>query len=141
MFGVASPTAARRLFDFMEQIAPRFEAAGFGVEGVFHKRWTDGDYGMYLKCRGQPVLYLGIWSELWRERGHALCVGVHRDQWAPAVVDRFQRRFPDCEAYPPRDANPFLVKGVDSALLLDDAVEAVSAWLLRGYLAGFRPGP
>jgi hypothetical protein len=137
VFGVASPPAVRRLFDFMEQIAPRFESAGFEVEGIFHKRCSDGDYGMLLKSRGQPVLYLGIWSELWRERGHLLCIGVHRNRWAPQTVAQFQRRFPDCEAFPPRDANPFLIKGVDPALLGSDAVLDVSQWLLRGYLKGF----
>jgi hypothetical protein len=127
------------MFDFMEQIAPCFEAAGFEVEGVFHKRCSDGDYGMYLKSGRQPVLYLGLWSELWRERGHALCIGVHRDQWAPGVVARFQQRFPDCEVYPPRDPQPLLVKGVDAVLLAGDAVRDVSAWLLRGYLSGLAP--
>lgn len=134
MFTVATAPAVRKIFDFMEQIAPCFEAAGFGVEGVFHKRWSEGDYGMYLLRRTQPVLYMGLWSELWRDRGYSLCIGVHRDKWAPAVVARFQRRFPDCEPYPPKDPQPFLVRGVDNALLAGDAVRDVSSWLLRGYL-------
>lgn len=136
MFNLAAAGALQRMFDFMEQIAPRFEAAGFEVEGVFHKRWADGDYGMYIRHAGENVLYLGLWSELWRDRGHALCIGVHRDKWHPAVVASFRRRFPDAEAYPPYDAYPFLVKGVAPALLAGHAVADVSGWLLRGYLSG-----
>lgn len=141
MFNVATAKAVKQMFDFMEQIAPRFEAAGFGVEGVFHKRWADGDYGMYIKYRDEPVLYMGIWSELWRDRGHSLCIGVHRGRWSPQVVARFQRRFPDCEPYPPNDEHPFLVKGVDPVMLMGDAVTNVSRWLLQGYLVGVRDQP
>ncbi|NML15876.1 hypothetical protein [Azohydromonas caseinilytica] len=138
MFSVSTANAAQKMFDFMEQIAPRFEAHGFEVEGVFHKRWADGDYGMYIRHKGRPVLYLGLWSELWRDRGYSLCIGVHQGKWAAADVARFQRRFPDCEPYPPNDAHPFLVKGVNPMLLAGDAVHDVSTWLLRGYLAGLR---
>lgn len=138
MFNATAASAVGKLFEFIEQIASEFERAGFTVYREFQKRWWAGEYGIYLKCGNENVLFLGIWPAFWKDHGYPLCIGVHNGKWAPAILTRFQQTFANHVLYPPTDTYPFLTKGIEQSLLMEDAVKNVSNWLLQGYLEGIR---
>jgi hypothetical protein len=100
----------------------------------FQEQWWQGEWGIYLQCGNANVLFLGVWMGYWQEHGWPVCIGVNQGRWQPAVIARFQQMFPEHDLYPPQDAHPYLVRGIDPQLLTGDAVRDVSDWLLQGYL-------
>lgn len=124
------------MFEFVEQIASEFERTEFTVQRSFLKRWWENEYGLYIQCGNDPVLWLGIWPDFWKDYGYPLCIGVHHGKWAPAVIARFQQTFQGYVVYPPNDAFPYFTKGIDKHLLMGNAVRDVSNWLLQEYLNG-----
>jgi hypothetical protein len=128
--------AVSKVFACVEQLASAFEAAGFTVSKRFQEQWWQGEWGVYLQCGNHNVLFLGVWMSYWQEHGWPVCIGVNQGRWKPAVIARFQQMFPQHDIYPPQDAHPYLVRGIDPQLLTGDAVREVSTWLLQGYLHG-----
>jgi hypothetical protein len=139
MFNTTAATALSKVFTFVESVASEIERAGLSLKVVpeFQKRWwDDGEYGIYIKCEDNNVLFLGVWTQLWKDRGCPLCIGVHNGKWSPAVIDRFKNSFPDHFTYHPSDTFPYLTKCIDQHLLMGDAARDVTNWLLVGYLNG-----
>jgi hypothetical protein len=125
-----------KLFAYIEQLASAFESAGFTVAKRYQEQRWQGEWGIYLQCGNANVLFLGVWMGYWQEHGWPVCIGVNQGRWQPAVIARFQQMFPEHDLYPPQDAHPYLVRGIDPQLLTGDAVHEVSTWLLQGYLHG-----
>lgn len=135
MFSTTAANAVCKMFEFVEQIASEFERAGFTVAKNFPRRWWASEYGLYIKCGNATVLFLGVWTGFWKDHGCPLCIGV-QNNWAPAVITRFQQTFQGYIIYPPSDVHPFFTKCIDQHLLMGNAVRDVSNWLLQGYLNG-----
>ena len=134
MFTPTAGSAVYKVFACVEQLAPAFESAGFTVAKRFQEQWWHGEWGIYLQCGNHNVLFLGVWMGYWQDHGCPLCIGVNKERWKPAVIARFQQMFPQHDLYPPQDAHPYLVRGIDPQLLMGNAVRDVSDWLLQGYL-------
>jgi hypothetical protein len=134
VFNKNAASAICKVFKFVEQIASEFERAGFTVQRNFPKRWWESEHGLYIRCGNEHVLFLGIWMNFWEDHGYPLCISVVQGKWAPAIITRFQQTFPGYIVYPPHDAFPNLTQGIDQHLLMGDAVQDVSHWLLQGYL-------
>ena len=137
MFNTDVGDALCRLFELVDELSMEFELAGFTVSKYCPRRWWAEEWGMYIKCGNNNVLYLGIWPSFWQAHGYPLCIGVNPDNWAPPIVARFQQMFqttPGYFTFVP-DGHPFLTKGIEQQYLLgDNAVQDISSWLLQGYL-------
>ncbi|MDP2895164.1 MAG: hypothetical protein Q8Q12_01225 [bacterium] len=138
MFSRDAAKAVCDLFDFINKIALKLEREGFNIERAFQKRWWDpeGEYGIYISCENQYVLWLGVWTAFWRDHGRPLCIAVQKGKWHPAIIRRFKNAFPDHLTYPPNDSHPYLTKCIEQHLLGADAVRDVADWLQEAYLDG-----
>ena len=138
MFSKEAAQAVCKLFDFVNKIASKLEREGFNVERAFQKQWWDpeGEYGIYISCEKEYVLWLGVWTAFWRDNGCPLCIAVQKGKWRPAIIKRFKNTFPDHLTYPPNDSYPYLAKCIEQHLLGADAVRDVADWLQQAYLDG-----
>lgn len=137
MFNTTAAASLSKIFMLVESIASEMERAGFkNIHREFQKRWWDkGEYGIYIKCQDENVLWFGVWMDLWKDHGCPLCIGVD-GKWTPNVVERFRESFPDNFTYPSNGAAAYLTKCIDQHLLMGDAVRDVTNWLLKAYLNG-----
>src|SRR4029450_1258950 len=117
LFHTTAGSAINKIFTFVDEIALAFEKVGFTVSKQFPgSRWK-GEFAFYIKCgvkhgSNNQVLYLGVWCDFWKAHGAPLCIGVHAT-WAPAIVERFKKMFPDYGMY-----DGYLTSHIDEQLLL-----------------------
>lgn len=137
MYNSEAAKAIHNLFELISKISSEFEEMEFNIGNSFNKKWWEGEYGIYLKCKDENVLWFGIWFDFWRDHGSPLSIGVHQGKWSSKIVDRFQNAFHKSIEYPQNDTNCYFMRGIDRRLLVeDDAVRNVSKWLYQKYLDG-----
>ncbi|RMH74527.1 MAG: hypothetical protein D6681_23045 [Calditrichaeota bacterium] len=124
-------SAVCKMFELVEVMASEFERIGrFDIERFMQKKWWNGEYGFYIKCCENKILWFGIWAEIWSSRGYPICVGVE-EKWGQHVVGRFQVSFPSYERI---GRYGWLVSCLEKELLLGDPVKNVREWLMNSYL-------
>ena len=121
MYDSNSAKAIRKLLTLVEDVINGLDQKGFKVGHSFNKRWwKNGEFGCYIQCNEQNVLWFGLWQDYWENSGVPLCFGVHDGKWDARICAEFRRLHPTCVAFPSGDPNPFLVENIERDIILSD---------------------
>jgi hypothetical protein len=130
MYDKNTAKAIGKLFKITDSILKELEQKGYQIEYSLNKKWWDnGEYGGYIKCENQYVLWFGIWQSYWEDSGVPLCFGIDKN-WNAQIIHEFKRLYPNSIEYPSK--NPYILGGVEKDILMsDDAVVKILDFLER----------
>lgn len=137
MYNTTAANAVCKIFRVTEEVALEIERAGFNVIRGFSKRFFDdvGEYGMSIKYKDRDILFFGLWTAFWKDKGCPLCLGVDETRCEPAIVELFREAFPNHIRYPsPNSKYIYLVACVEKHLLTQNAVKDIAEMIINGYL-------
>jgi hypothetical protein len=99
MYDKKNAGSIRKLLETIEEVIDALKEKGYEVENSFNRRWwQEGEYGCYIKRKGDYILFFGLWQGYWEEFGQPLCFGVD-ERWASPICKRFKEDFPGYQKY------------------------------------------
>jgi hypothetical protein len=122
MYDANTAKAIRKLLRVVEDVISGIEQKGYKVEHGFQKKWweREGEYGGYVKCDDQNVLWFGLWQDYWEKSGVPLCFGVQDRQWDARICKEFIRMHPNYTRFPSNDPRPFVLENIQKDIILSE---------------------
>ncbi|MDU9050135.1 MAG: hypothetical protein Q3M30_14910 [Candidatus Electrothrix sp. Rat3] len=115
MYDKKNAVSIRKLLETIEEVIDVLKEKGYEVKNSFSRRWwQDGEYGCYIKRKGNYILFFGLWQDYWEKFGQPLCYGV-AEEWDSSVCEEFRKAHPSHEKY-----EAYLMKNIDQLTLLSE---------------------
>ena len=121
MYDRNNAISIRKILQTVEDVTSTLKQNGHEIENSFNRLWwKSGEYGCYIKFKGNYLLFFGLWQDYWEKSGQPLCYGID-EEWDSSVCKAFRKDHPVHEKH-----EAYLIKNITQLTLLsEDPVSSI----------------